>query len=331
MLMNHDSLFRVIRRVLFVGLLGGAIIAIVVLLFHVRAQSIQIDALESRVASLQAHLDTYGRTLCSNQGGITSDRTTQRYTLTSAGYDRTYRVDTPRNYDASVRYPVIISFDGIEGSGDRMEGYAKFDTLPAIMVYPDSLPGKRGYTAWQGAPYSVDSDRDMTFIRDLLTVLPSQYCIDTTQQFAVGMSNGGSFATMVGCELSDQIRAVASVSGAFYTTCQQEKRTPSLLVMHSMSDGQVPFMGETKKHLPKIQQWVSDQATQRTCQTVVPATTVEDVTYYDWRDCADQSLLRFVVVQNQPHGWLAVPATPHEGVKTTADYIWKFFQDSMYF
>lgn len=299
-------------------------------LMHIHDLQARIVELEQEVSVVETKLAAYERTLCERPSVIRRSNMLTNYSLESAGHTRSYQVHTPPQYDASVRYPVIFSFDGIEGSGARMRGYSQLDALPVIVVYLDALKGKQDFTAWQGAPYSVEGDRDIRFVRQLLDVLPTQYCIDTTQVFAVGMSNGGSFANLVGCTFGDKIRAVATVSGAYYTSCPSEERTPSLLVLHSMHDGQVPFKGQQTRQLPNIQRWVEEKVEKRGCQVSVPPFTGDDTIYYNWTRCNDNSLLRLVIVQHQPHGWLAIPRNNTRGIATTADYIWRFFQDARY-
>lgn len=323
---SKKTLGIVVIAVLFVL----ALLAIGALLFRINGLADQVSHLKTQNATLRAQVTAFDRTLCESDNGMLFNPSLQTFSFQSAGYERSYRVHTPANYDPSVRYPVILSFDGIDGSGARMESYSNLDSLPAIVVYPDSLPGKRGFTAWQGAPYSVDGERDIAFVRQLIETLPSQYCVDSTKIFAVGMSNGGSFATIVGCEMGNKVRAVASVSGAFYSTCTREQRTPSLLIIHSTTDGQVPFLGSPTRQLPKVQQWVERQATERKCNPEVTNGVSNSAAYYNWSDCSDESLLRFVVLRNQAHGWLATPPAQKEGIKDTAGYIWKFFEDVMY-
>lgn len=309
---------------------GVLISVIVALLAHVQLLSSQVSVLKTETEAASLQLDAYDRSLCDTSYSITNQKTLTKYSIDNAGQVRTYQVHTPANYDPSVRYPVIISFDGIDGSGSRMESYAGLDVLPVITVYPDSLPSKRGFTAWQGAPYSLDGEYDIGFVKKILETLPSQYCVDATQIFAVGMSNGGAFATIVGCEMGNQIRAVASVSGAYYTTCNQEQRTPSLLLFHSTSDRQVPFSGSGNGHLPQISRWAEKQATERDCQTSNPSTTKNSVKYYNWFDCNDNSMLRLVVLKGQAHGWLTLPQVSGPNAQSTAGYIWEFFQDAAY-
>ena len=211
-----------------------------------------------------------------------------------------------------------------------MESYSGLDELPAVVVYPDALPGKSGFTAWQGAPYSVDGDRDVQFVSDILKSIPSRYCVDSTRVYAVGMSNGGAFANTVSCKLGDQIKAVASVSGAYYSACKPEERTPSLLVVHSTDDRQAPFKGVTVRRLPPVPQYVEKQVVDRHCKTVAEQTKAGSTIYYKWSKCDDNSSMQFIVVNRQPHGWLALPQVSHQRTTGTAGYVWNFFEESSY-
>jgi poly(3-hydroxybutyrate) depolymerase len=144
------------------------------------------------------------------------------------------------------------------------------------------------------------------------------------------MSNGGAFATTVGCQLGDQIKAVASVSGAYYTACRQEQRTPSLLVAHSTEDRQAPFQGNTIRKLPQIPQYIEHQATERHCKMPALSKRTESTIYYTWIGCDDNSSLQFVVLKAQPHGWLRLPETLFQRAPSSAGYIWDFFNQSTY-
>ena len=43
-----------------------------------------------------------------------------------------------------------------------------------------------------------------------------RYNVDHDRIYAVGMSNGGGFAALLGCRMPEQFRAIASVAGAYY-------------------------------------------------------------------------------------------------------------------
>jgi|GEM_PF-2807106 len=329
--MKKTSLTNVERRLYGALAVGVALVLIVIgLLLHVQSLSSRVATLESQTASASTQLKSYERSLCSNSSSGVEIEPLSKYSIDSAGYTRTYQVHTPANYDPSVRYPVIVSFDGIEGSGTRMEGYSGLDELPAVVIYPDSLPGKLGFTAWEGAPYSVDGDRDMQFVSDILKTVPSKYCVDSMRIYAVGMSNGGAFATTVGCKLGDQIKAVASVSGAYYKNCRSEERTPSLLVVHSIDDRQAPFKGVTARRLPPVPQYVEQQVSERHCKVPVQTEASLSATYYNWLDCDDNSSVQFVILRAQAHGWLTLPQVAIQRADSSAGYIWSFFEQATF-
>lgn len=317
------------RHPIFVVATSGIILLLTMIIigFFMYTQSLasRVGSLQESAALAKAHMAAFEKVRCKSEASITTSNTLTRYTIQAAGYTRTYQVHTPISYDAQLRYPIIISFDGIDGSGDRIEGYSELDTLPVITVYPDSLPGKQGFTAWQGAPYSLDGDYDISFVKEVLNDIPTRYCADSTQTYAVGMSNGGSFAMLVGCTFGNQIKAVASVSGAYYSTCQQQQRTPSLLVLHSTEDQQVPFAGVPSRHLPEISAWVERQAVDRTCKAASAPQIDGQLTARTWSGCKNGSVMRFVVIQDQPHGWLQVPSV-YPSIQNTAGYIWNFFE-----
>ncbi len=306
--------------------LAVAVLVIIGLSIHINGLQARISEYKADSFAQAAHLRTYEQLACANSPRITQADGVRTHSIEVDGQTRTYRVHVPTYYDPNLRYPVVFSFDGIDGSGAQMQSYAGLDTIPALVVYPDSLPSKQGFTAWQGAPYSRAGTNDTQFVKELLEVIPGQYCVDSTKLFAVGMSNGGAFATIVGCQFGDKIRAVASVSGAYYQSCKNEARTPSLLVMHSVDDNRVPFYGEVARGLPEVPGWVKARAEARSCTGEPTVQTNNSSKRYLWTGCKDGSLLTFVVLNGQEHGWLKVPTDLENSTPTTAKYIWDFFE-----
>ena len=318
------------RRYGIVGIaLAIATLVIIGLLIHINSLQSQITSYKAESFAQSAQLRTYEQLACSNSPRVTKADGIRTHSIEVDGQPRTYRVHAPANYDPNLRYPLVLSFDGIDGSGAQMQSYAGLDTIPALVVYPDSLPSKEGFTAWQGAPYSQDGSYDIEFIKALLQTVAGQYCIDSAKVFATGMSNGGAFATIVGCQLGDKIRAVASVSGAYYSSCKGETRTPSLLVMHSVDDNRVPFYGEVRRGLPEVPVWVKAQTIARSCADQASAVTTAHSKQYTWVGCKDDSTVKLIVLNGQEHGWLKVPSELEKGTPTTAQYIWDFFESTL--
>lgn len=292
------------------------------------AQSLtqKIEKIEAHTAQTNKQLAEFRESHCVGKEKIQLG-STATYTLNSGGYERTYHVHISSTYRPSDRSPVIVNYDGIDGGGIKMEGYSNVDSLPVIAVYPDSLMGTRGFTAWQGAPYSLEGDYDVQFTKDMMTEVNQRYCVDSSKVFAIGMSNGGGFAVIANCKLPGMFRAIASLSGAYYTGCTgSETPSGSLLALHSATDPQVPFQGSSTKGVPAISEWAGQQAKARQCGASAHTTDVYGSEQYDWTGCKETARVRLLVLQNQPHGWLSMPYTPSPLAPNMASYIWSFFK-----
>jgi polyhydroxybutyrate depolymerase len=307
-------------------IIGGAffLLLIGILLSSLSAIKKELAASTQRIDELQHEIAESKRAYC--DAGHVQQQRLETFTRTSGGIERTYRVHTPDGYDTTRRYPVIMAFDGLGGSASHIEAYSHIDSLPVISVYPEATKTASGVSAWQGAPYSRSGVDDIGFVRDILEDLPKSYCVDTTQLFAVGMSNGGGFAAFAGCYLGDVFKAVATVSGAYYAPCPRESKLSSILAIHSVDDHQVPFKGVSTRwrKLPAVRSWAGKQAAIRDC-SVAPVRYIGDAVRYSWT-CENNTAMELVVVRGQGHGWLHIPEQSEELPFNMARYIWRFFE-----
>lgn len=251
---------------------------------------------------------------------------TYSFTIESGGLVRSYHVRTPADYTANLRAPLVIAYDGLDGSGRHIESYAGLDTLPALIAYPDSVIGKRKLTAWQGAPYSADGVNDVQFTRDMLDTLRNAFCVDADNTFAVGMSNGGGFAWLAACHIAD-IKAIATVSAAHYSNCRAN-RPVSILAFHSLADKNVPFAGSKHSGLQPAYGWMQEKAQENGCDKTPLSERAKEYIKTTWRSCKNDATTELIRVPHQRHGWLAAPSTAADTYlrpKNTAQYIWQFF------
>src|SRR4029078_1965260 len=124
------------------------------------------------------------------------------------------------------------------GMGDQLmmtvtEFGAVSDTDGFIVA---SLQGAGDPPNWGGIP-PVPGPSDLPFVRDVLAKLKAGLCIDPDRVFAAGYSNGGGMAQLLACEMSDEIAAVAVVSG-LYTNCAQHA---PVIAFHGTADPVLPF------------------------------------------------------------------------------------------
>jgi poly(3-hydroxybutyrate) depolymerase len=104
-----------------------------------------------------------------------------------------------------------------------------------------------------------------------------RYCIETTQIYAAGKSNGGGFCGTMACDasLSKQIAAFAPVSGAFYVpgssedncaptsiplSCNSSRYPVPILEFHGSADNTISYGGggRSGECLPSIPHWVRE-------------------------------------------------------------------------
>lgn len=165
--------------------------------------------------------------------------------MSSAGMKRSLIVAMPTQPAPEKGYPVLFMFHGWQENAALMQEYTQMDDAQAIVVYPDGLT-----RAWGGGPYAQTNENrgDEALVRDIMGRLEATYPIDRDRVFAAGMSNGGGFATLLGCRVDDIIRGVASVSSANYTGIRDGCSDSPLpiLAIHGTADQVMQYDGGTR-------------------------------------------------------------------------------------
>jgi len=160
--------------------------------------------------------------------------------LTVDGEERRYIVDAPAAA-ADRPLPVVLSFHGFRASARNQRWWTGWGTLARregfVAVHPEGHPGVELLgTTGRGWDIRPGETRDVQFVRAILDTLEGERCVDRRRVFATGMSNGGFFANLLGCELADRVAAVAPVAGALpLGNCVPARPVPVLLV-HGRAD-----------------------------------------------------------------------------------------------
>lgn len=224
-------------------------------------------------------------------------------TLRSGGFERSYRVQIPPNYTPEKPSPTLIALHGRNSDAHEIAKYPGMSTLDAVVVYPQALVGPNGETAWSGAPYSPDVD-DVAFIGDLLDRISRDFCVDTGRAYALGISNGGGLAAMLGCRLADRFAGYATIAGAFYPEageCHPSRALP-LINFHGTRDTVVPYNGDPAKGQPPIPQWLDQRAAINGCRTKASTETpAPNVERERWQSCA-APVEHYRIIEGG-HGW----------------------------
>jgi len=153
------------------------------------------------------------------------------------GMTRTYYLQLPSDYAPSKPYPVIFQFHPLGGSAEQALTLYRLNTgIPeAIYVTPQGLVSN-GNAGWPNT-----NDQDIDFVKAMVSMVQTTYCVDNARIFSVGFSYGGMMSYAIGCELADTFRAIAPMSGALYSGCKGDMKPIAMWGSHGTSDTVVPI------------------------------------------------------------------------------------------
>jgi polyhydroxybutyrate depolymerase len=261
-------------------------------------------------------------------------------------YMRSYLLNLPPNYNDSNNFSLVIALHGTAGSADQMErDYSltiKSNSARFIIVYPEGLrsDGHLGIRTWNAGgccDYAMEHNiDDVKYIRLLIQKLTATYKIDPKKIYVTGMSNGAMMAYRLGCELSNQLAAIAPVSGTLMTTqpCTPARAMP-VIHIHSVLDTKVPYAGgyglANYYFAPvdsSLRVWAGINGCASAPQVVTNATLYTQTQY---AGCLNNTTVQLYLTKDGGHSWPGgLPARPNADAPSAAfsatDLIWDFFQ-----
>lgn len=268
------------------------------------------------------------------QSHVQSGASTQ--TLIAGGLTRTYQLYIPSGYNVNKALPLVVSLHGFAGNGRQQEAYSGWQRIAEretfIAVFPEGtgLPERwsAGSSKFIGKP--VD---DVDFFRALFDSLEKTLCIDDTQLFVNGISNGGGMTNRLACEMAERIAAVGMVAGAYSPIpggCHPARPIP-LIAFHGDADPIVDINGVDSMSLPPVQDWLADWVTRNDCKKGPdPIYAKGDTTGVAYTDCQQNADVQFYTIQGGGHTWPGAISVPLLGKTTTdinaSETMWRFFQ-----
>jgi polyhydroxybutyrate depolymerase len=172
-------------------------------------------------------------------------------TIIHEGVEREYIVHVPDNFNEDS--PVVFVIHGFTGSAGQIMEYSGMNTIADregfVVVYPQGTKDSGGNTFFNvGYEFHKDSTvDDVSFIRDLFTLLSEEYSLKRKQGFATGMSNGGDMSYLLACTSADLFRAVAPVAGSLMSKTKDMCNTQSpvpIFEIHGTGDQITLFDGD---------------------------------------------------------------------------------------
>jgi polyhydroxybutyrate depolymerase len=269
------------------------------------------------------------------------------FTLEHDGLTRTYRVHVPKGYSARPT-PLVMSFHGGGGNmeyqaDDKYYGLiSKSESSGWIVVFPNGYSRFRGgkLASWNaGNCCAAARDQnidDVGFIRQMLKDLRGQLNIDPNRIYANGMSNGALFSHRLACEMSDTVKAIASVAGSDGTKSCNPSKPVSILEIHARDDDMVLFNGGAGKDKAYLANFVSVKDTvenwvQRNACSTPPKRVMERPGAFcdAYSPCRGGSEVRLCVTESGGHSWPGGTKIRTGEKGSTAfsatDLMWEFF------
>lgn len=164
--------------------------------------------------------------------------------------ERIYRIYIPESYpEAEDPVPLVFVLHGAGDIAPNIELATGFSDLAEeagfIAIYPQGVNG-----LWNAGQDDEDiaAVDDTAFILKILEDMTDRLNLDTGRVYVTGFSMGAMMAYRLGCELEDEIAAIAAVGSPFPAFVQplcEEAAPVSVLMMHGTADNVVPGDGRS--------------------------------------------------------------------------------------
>ncbi|MBL8250968.1 MAG: hypothetical protein JNK31_04810 [Candidatus Competibacter sp.] len=276
-------------------------------------------------------------------------------TLLYGGRERSYLVYAPSSLQAKLPnrqpVPLVLVFHGGGGNAAGIARTTQFhrvaDQQGFIAVYPNGTGAQSGrrlsWNAGSSPPQGFAEKQnvdDVGFVKAILREIQRAYPIDARRIYATGFSKGGMLTYRLGCEMSDQLAAIAPVSGALtYSQCQPAHPV-ALLHIHGGNDQRVPLEGgrgpysARMAHYPSVLQNLERWRQRNRCNAKpAQARMNADTERYTYQDCKTGGEVSYYLVRDGGHAWPGSEPKARQqarGIRVSqqlkaSEEIWKFF------
>jgi polyhydroxybutyrate depolymerase len=182
-------------------------------------------------------------------------------TLQVNGQQRSFELYVPAGYDPVDRHALLFDFHGAGGTGAGQSTYsgvyAVADQGEFVVVSPDADPVRR--------TWDFDGGEDADFVAAMVSNLETRVCLDTSRIYAMGFSDGATFANVLACEEGFNLAGIGIVAGGGSARNCEPRGPLDVMIMHGTDDPILPYAGI------QPDQWAADWAELNGCESV-PAT-----------------------------------------------------------
>jgi len=238
---------------------------------------------------------------------------TTEHRLAFGGVDRSYRLVIPPGLPKGPA-PVVVVLHGGFGTAEgalRQGGWvAAAARGHFVVVAPNGISRSWNAGVCCGPPARQGID-DVGFVLAVLDEVEGDLRVDRDRVYATGISNGGMLAYRLACDASRRFAAIAPVSATLVTDGCSPTEPVSLLHIHGLADGNVPFDGglptKSFQRNPPAYRPVRESleifVQADVCTPTPRVSTRGVVTTERWRGCTGRSAVELVTIADGGHSW----------------------------
>lgn len=239
----------------------------------------------------------------------------QTDSILDQGVYRTFNLHLPSGYNEKNDYPIVLNLHGLGSSALEQQFYSAFDPIADaegfIVVYPNAIQNN----------WDLFGNIDVIFLTNLVDTLRARYSANNCL-FSMGMSQGGFLSYKLACELSEQITAIAVVTGNMITpwlnTCAVSDGM-SVMHFHGTADEVVPYNGTFG--IPPVEETIEWWAEENLCNNTPVIISLPDISTGDhssvdefrYNGCDYNSEVILYKVINGGHSWPGAIPIPSLG------------------
>jgi poly(3-hydroxybutyrate) depolymerase len=159
-------------------------------------------------------------------------------TIQSSGQNRTYILDIPSNYDRNRPYRLIFGLHWLNGTANDVATGGSDGAVWAYYGQKNLSNNGTIFVAPQGINngWANTNGQDITLVDNILSLVESDLCVDTTQVYAMGWSYGGAMSYALACARPSVFRAVVVYSGANLSGCSGGTQPVAYFGIHGIHD-----------------------------------------------------------------------------------------------